>query len=150
MNYRHTQYGWVIVLICAALLLLCAAGLLPTQAPRGVICLLSTMLFLTVIALLGSLTVEVDNVSIRLRFGLGLLRKSFPLDEVAGCEPVRNAWWWLWGIRRFPGGWLYNVSGLDAVELRLKNGKRYRIGTDEPQRLNDCIRARLGRTGGVR
>jgi hypothetical protein len=148
MNYRHTQYGWVIVLSCAALLLLCAAGLLPTRAPRAVVCLLSATVFLAVTALLGSLTVEVDTVSIRLRFGIGLLRKTFPLDEVADCQPVRNAWWWLWGIRRFPGGWLYSVSGLDAVELRLKNGKRCRIGTDEPQRLSDCIRARLARPGG--
>jgi hypothetical protein len=150
MNYRHTQCGWVILLTCAALLLLCAAVLLPTQAPRGVICLLSTMLLLAIVALMGSLTVEVDRASLRLRFGIGLVRKTFSLDEVAACEPVRNNWWWGWGIRRFPGGWLYNVSGLDAVELRLMNGKRYRIGTDEPQRLSDCIRARLGQTGGAR
>jgi hypothetical protein len=27
---------------------------------------------------------------------------------------------------------LYNVSGLDAVELRLKSGQVRRIGTDDP------------------
>jgi hypothetical protein len=35
------------------------------------------------------------------------------------------------GIRMRPGFRLYNVSGLDAVELRLKSGDVRRIGTDD-------------------
>jgi hypothetical protein len=31
------------------------------------------------------------------------------------------------------------VSGLDAVELRLKSGEIRRIGTDDPQRLAAAI-----------
>lgn len=38
-----------------------------------------------------------------------------------------------------PHGWLFNVSGLDAVELELINNRRFRIGTDEPQRLIAAI-----------
>jgi hypothetical protein len=30
---------------------------------------------------------------------------------------------------------LYNVSGLDAVELKLKSGDIHRIGTDDPAGL---------------
>jgi hypothetical protein len=37
---------------------------------------------------------------------------------------------------------LFNVSGLDAVEVELVDGKRIRIGTDEPQALVAAIRAR--------
>jgi hypothetical protein len=59
---------------------------------------------------------------------------------------VKNQWWWGWGIRLIPGGWLYNVSGLDAVELKMKNGRVYRIGTDEPRKLAEFIQAKLGRT----
>lgn len=146
MSYRHTQYGWVLMGICGALLLFFAVMPLPARAPREVVFVVPALVLLVVLALMGSLTVEVDDRSIRLRYGLGLVRKTFPLDEVAGCEPVRNAWWWGWGIRRFPGGWLYNVSGLDAVELRMKNGKRYRIGTDEPRRLSEFLQAKLDRT----
>ena len=40
-----------------------------------------------------------------------------------------------------PSGWMFNVSGLDALELVLANGKRFRIGTDNP---NDVIEARRG------
>jgi len=35
--------------------------------------------------------------------------------------------------------WIYNVSGFDAVEIKLKNGKTYRIGTDESQKLEQAI-----------
>jgi hypothetical protein len=34
-----------------------------------------------------------------------------------------------------PHGWLYNVAGRGAVEITLKGGRRFRIGTDEPERL---------------
>jgi hypothetical protein len=37
--------------------------------------------------------------------------------------------------------WIYSVSGFDAVEIKMKNGKRYRIGTDEPKNLEQAITA---------
>jgi len=39
-----------------------------------------------------------------------------------------------------PGFRLYNVSGLDAVELRLKTGEVRRIGTNDPQGLASAMR----------
>jgi len=42
-----------------------------------------------------------------------------------------------------PHGWLYNVSGLDAVEVTTKSGKKYRIGTDVPAELEQAIRSVL-------
>ena len=46
-----------------------------------------------------------------------------------------------WVIRN---GWLYNVSGFDAVELELASGKLCRIGTDEPGRLLHAIEQAAG------
>jgi hypothetical protein len=43
------------------------------------------------------------------------------------------------GIRLSPGGVLWNVSGLDAVELSLDGGRRFRVGTDEPRALAAAI-----------
>jgi hypothetical protein len=45
-----------------------------------------------------------------------------------------------WGIRRGPGFRLDNVSGLDAVELRLKSGEVRRIGTDDPLALAAALK----------
>jgi hypothetical protein len=46
---------------------------------------------------------------------------------------------WGWGIRLTPRGWLFNVSGLDAVELTMTTGKHYRIGTYDPMGLARAI-----------
>lgn len=45
-------------------------------------------------------------------------------------------------------GWLYNVEGLGATELRMRNGRRYRIGTDEPERLETAIKDALSAPDG--
>ena len=42
-----------------------------------------------------------------------------------------------------PHGVLYNVSGFDAVEIKLRTGKKFRIGTDVPQELDAAIRQAL-------
>jgi hypothetical protein len=54
---------------------------------------------------------------------------------------VKNKWYFGWGVRRWfwPKMWIYNVSGFDAVEIVLKNGNIYRIGTDEPEKLERAI-----------
>ena len=145
MRYRHTQSGWIMVGTCGAILLLFACLPLPSRAPHQLLLLATTLLVAVVVMLFGALTVEVDDTTIRLRFGVGLIRKTFSLADVASCRPVRNPGWWGWGIRLIPGGWLYNVSGLDAVELVLKNGKTFRIGTDEPQVLKDFIQVKLNK-----
>ncbi|MEK7656054.1 MAG: hypothetical protein AAB386_05245 [Patescibacteria group bacterium] len=42
--------------------------------------------------------------------------------------------------------WIYNVSGFDAVEIILKNGKIYRIGTDVPKELEVAINKEKSRS----
>jgi hypothetical protein len=93
----------------------------------------------------GTLTVEVDPERVRLVFGLGLVRKTIRLADVAAFQPVRNPWIVGWGIRLIPGGQLWNVSGLDAVELALRDGRVFRIGTDEPDALARALETATGR-----
>jgi len=133
-HYRHTQAGWVILGVAAAVV---ALGW--TTVPEGAP--LSPMLVIAALVaiLFGALTVEVDHEAVRLRFGVGLIRKRIPLRDVQASREVRNPWYAGWGIRVGPGVVLWNVSGLDAVELALADGKRFRIGTDEPAELAAAI-----------
>ena len=86
-----------------------------------------------------SLTVEITGDELRWHFGPGLWSHSLALDEIDSVAIVRNHWWNGFGIRVAPGFRLYNVSGLDAVELHLKSGEIRRIGTDDPQGLAAAI-----------
>jgi hypothetical protein len=73
-------------------------------------------------------------------FGPGLIRKKIALADIREVHAVRNSWVAGWGIHWMPGRyWLWNVSGLDAVELTLTSGKKFRIGTDEPESLIRAI-----------
>ena len=74
-----------------------------------------------------------------MRFGPGLIHKRFKLNEIESCKVVKNHWYNGWGIRLIPHGILYNVSGFYAVEIKLRTGKQYRIGTDVPQELEVAI-----------
>ena len=87
------------------------------------------------------LTVSVDGGQVRVFFGSGRPRRIFETREIIGFKQVRNKWYFGWGMRRVPGGWMFNVWGLDAVELELANGKRFRVGTDEPAELLAALSA---------
>ena len=98
-------------------------------------------LLLAVAFLFSTMTVSIANDTLHWHFGPGFWKKSLPLADIASAHTVRNKWWYGWGIRYTPHGWLYNVSGLAAVEIGLTNGKTLRIGTDEPDRLREAILA---------
>jgi hypothetical protein len=99
------------------------------------------VLILFILASFGLLQVIIDEKYLRIKFGYGIYQKKFLLNDIASAKTVKNHWYYGWGIRvwLWPKMWIYNVSGFDAVEIKLKNGKTYRIGTDEPKKLEQAI-----------
>ena len=97
-----------------------------------------------VCALFGSLTVKVKDGFLIWYFGVGFWKKKVDLTCINTVEKVRNKGWWGWGIRYYGAGWLYNVSGLRAVEVALDSGERFRVGTDEPESLLKSLQRNLG------
>jgi hypothetical protein len=141
-RYRHTQVGTVILVSLAIPALVLALALTAGAAPVSLLPLLGV--FLACMVLFGSLTVEVDRAAVSLWFGFRLIRRRFPLAEVRNVSVVRNPWYYGLGIRLLPRGWLYNVSGLDAVEIEMAGGRAHRIGTDEPEALAAAIQRARG------
>ena len=82
MEYRHTQFGWVMLAALAGALVVIAGVMhvvpTPAPAPLSIVMLLVALVFLLFI----SLTVTVDRESVRLSFGIGLIRKSFRLSDI--------------------------------------------------------------------
>jgi len=89
--------------------------------------------------LFASLTITIDDKYLLLKFGPGIIRKRFELKEIAAASEVRNRWWFGLGINYMFKRWFFNVHGLDAVEIRMKNGRHYRIGTDRHHELKRAI-----------
>jgi hypothetical protein len=95
---------------------------------------------------LSSLTIEVNGKELRWYRGP---RPFWPhrlsLDEIQTVAVVRNRRGYGLGFPfsgKIHGFWLYNVSGFDAVELRLKSGDVYRLGTDDPEGLSAALKRR--------
>jgi hypothetical protein len=140
-RYQHTQRGTVMIGGMAVLAIGCAiiAYTLPSPARWG---MLAAMLGLVVLAwLFSSLTVSVGDGELQWRFGPGFWRYRMALADIAGVSVVRNSLLNGFGVRTRPGFRLYNVSGLDAVELELKSGDVRRIGTDDPAGLAAALRS---------
>ncbi|MEI8287928.1 MAG: hypothetical protein WCH99_00535 [Verrucomicrobiota bacterium] len=131
-DYKHTQRGTVILAVMLGLAaLFIGVGL--TIAAIQPLCF-SVPILLGCTWLFHSLTIEITDRELCWRFGPGLIHKSVPLHEITSAAPVRTGP--SWGIHWSPGkGWLYNVSGFDAVSITLRGGKRFALGTDEPQVL---------------
>lgn len=136
--YKNTQLGEPLIFIFVALTIVGIFLFEKDQISIGVFTLLGLSCLVPMI-FLSTLTVSVDNEKIAWHFGPKLWKKSMQLNQVNKTRIVRNKLWWGFGVRFYGGGWLYNISGLDAVELQLKDGSRIRIGTDEPTELQSAI-----------
>ena len=135
--YKHTQVGYLLLtLYSIVVLFLGYFNIMTNFHPLPLICLI---IILIILGTFARLTVTVDDQMIKIRFGLGIIRKTFPLKEIETYRVVKNPWYYGWGIRFTPRGWLFNVSGFSAIELQMKNGKRYRIGTDDPDNLAEAL-----------
>jgi len=148
MNYKHTQIGYLTIFVTAAVFgLFSWTQMMARAEPPSVNSgsnLLVTAIMVFVLLLLVSfwtLNVEITQEKILIKFGYGIVRTSFNLSDVVSAKSVKNKWYFGWGVRRWfwPKMWIYNVSGFDAVEIVLKNGNIYRIGTDEPEKLERAI-----------
>jgi len=138
--YRHTQIGYLTLIV----ILVAAVGIVATLPDDVRPVVLGVAGLMVVIAILfSSLTVAVGDGELRFHFGPGFWRKRIALTDVKAATSTQNSWWEGWGIRVTPRGMLYNVSGTKAVEIELRSGRQFRIGTDEPEALVQAIQTAI-------
>ena len=140
-KYKHTQIGYLLLtLYSIVVLFLGYFNIITSFHPLTFIALI---IVLVILGTFSRLTVTVDDQMIKIQFGLRIIRKTFLLREIEAYRVVKNPWYYGWGIRFTPRGWLFNVSGFLAIELQMKNGKCYRIGTDDPDNLAKTLNETL-------
>ena len=86
------------------------------------------------------LTIYLSDISISFKLGIGMVTRKYLFADIQSCKAVRNDPLTGIGIRKIQDGWLYNVSGLNAIELTFKNSKsKVRIGTDKPDEITEIL-----------
>jgi hypothetical protein len=140
MDYKRRQYGSLTIGSILIIVAILASVSLLDEEPGGSSFLTILVVAFTLMGLLFmSLTVRVEAAYVRLSFGVGLVRRKIPMERIESVNPVRNSWWYGLGIRLTPHGWMWNIQGLDAVELTYVDGGRFRIGTADPEGLSAAI-----------
>ena len=137
-RYEHTQVGYfIIVPIVAAMV---AIGIILANTGVNWIAITVLAVLAVIVILFHSLTAVISGEELVVQFGPGAIRKRFKMNEIESCQAVRIPWYYGWGIRSTPDGMVFRVSGFHAVEIKLRTGKKYLIGTDVPQELEEAIR----------
>lgn len=137
MSYRHVQTALLMYLISGAGAVVALIGIVgggELGGGRWWLVAVGMMMIVTG-AVAARLTVTVDGRAVTASFGWGWPTRRIEVGEIASAVRVRNSWWHGWGIRKVSHGWMYNNAGREAVELSLRSGKVFRIGTDDPAEL---------------
>ena len=140
-EYKHTQIGWALLSFLVPVTVLVSILIFSVQITAYFIFVILLCLFFILSFI--TLTVKIDNECIRFCFGIGIIRFKIGFDKIESCQQVKNPWYYFWAIKKIPNGWLFSVSGYDAVEITKKDGKIWRIGTDEPEKLLEIIQAKI-------
>ncbi|MFA5163013.1 MAG: hypothetical protein WC441_00630 [Patescibacteria group bacterium] len=151
-SYKHTQIGYLMIVVTLAVLVFFSWAQITARMEAPSIDSGANFLFTVVMAFIililasfTTLTSSVNGDRLQVKFGPGIFRKKFLLSEIASIKKVKNRWYYGWGIKVWfwPYMWIYNISGFDAVEIVMRNGKIYRIGTDAPNELEAAIKRNL-------
>lgn len=141
--YRHRQIGlWYLIIIGA---LIFSLAVIPSViAGEWWVGAIIGVAFVLIYGAFGSLTTTVDDKELSVRFTFGWPRRVIAIKAIDHHEVARDRWYYGWGVRLIPGGMLYSVWGLDAVEVHYRDKKKsrdrmFRIGTDDARALDAAI-----------
>ena len=95
------------------------------------------------IANFAVLTVRVSEDQVAWSFGGGRIGRKLAIERIQAVEARKTPWYWGWGIRLTPSGWLWRSHGLDAVWLGYDDGKQTGIGTQDPKGLLRAVNLAL-------
>jgi hypothetical protein len=138
-----TQFGTFSVIVMTPFLILSLIFIILFGFEETV--LLATLSFVALtmsvcLLIFYRLTIYIDDTYLSFKLGIGLINKKYLISNIKSCKPVKNNPMYGIGIRMIPNGWLYNVTGLSAIELTFKNSKkRVRIGTNKPDEIAETI-----------
>ena len=145
--YKEFQIGWIIFIILIPIQLfltyLYFMGLGDRPLEKNTF-LIGNGIFLLIYLLFYGMTIKIDVEEIKISYGFGLIRKTIKLSKIENISIVKNPWYYGWGIRLIPNGWLFNISGSNGLELEFKDKKGIiRIGTKDSAKLKNEIRKRM-------
>lgn len=149
VSYSHKQLAVTILVALGLGAGLCLLFGIAFNAPRARLTLFLLAAVLGICAIVFcSLTIELSDSFLSWYFGPGLIRKHVATTEIKDAIVTKSRLVHGWGVHFTSKGWLYNVSGFDAVQITLKSGKTFLLGSDEPEQLCSALQRAIGPDAG--
>lgn len=144
-NFKEFQFAKIIFMIAIPaqafllIMFIAQAGTRPMNLAEFAI---ANSTFVVIYLLFYGMNTTVDDQSIRISYGIGLITKKINLVDLNAVSVVSNPWYYGWGIRFIPNGMLYNISGSAGIELTFKQrSKIIRIGSANAESLARAVSA---------
>lgn len=146
-SYKEFQFASIVFIIAIpaqillAIMFITQAGNHPISS--GSFFIANGTFFIIYLLFYGMKTI-IDDESIRIYYGIGLIRKRIKIGRVKAAKVVSNPWYFGWGIRVIPNGMMFNISGSAGVELTFHdNSGIIRIGSGNAQVLKETISGKI-------
>ncbi len=145
MDYKKSQIGWFILLFLTPIITLLALAYIYQWGSNPipfVLFVVISIIFIGLTSLFCKLTVILDGSTLKLIYGIGLIKMDFELEQLERTEIIRTPFYYGFGIRMTPQGNLYNIQGPKAVRIvYFKNGKQnsFMVGSPEPDKLKSAL-----------
>lgn len=140
-KFRQT-WLWALVLLPTVVIVPLALLAPKPPGPAGVIVTIAVPLALAVaigIFASATMTTLVTPGELRLRYVPFFVDKRIAIADIARFTPLHYSFWSTgYGIHYSKYGWVYNVDGSEGVQVELRSGKRFLMGT---QRLVELTAA---------
>jgi hypothetical protein len=99
-----------------------------------------TLLIFAVVPLFfGVMKVSVDKRELRIRFPLGVPRRTLAIADIEAVTVTRSKMETGFGVSVKPSHGRYCISGPSAVSILMGNGRTVLVGTPEPEKLLKAI-----------
>ena len=136
--YKQTELNYSLIII----LLVISAFIIFSPELAGLkIIILSINLLVTL--LFFSLTIVIDEQTLRWYFGFGIISKDVELSQIAETSAYKTKWYQGIGIRMLNDGWLYNASVGQAVKITLTDGKNIYLGCKDAGALQQALKVNV-------
>ncbi len=140
----HSNRSVVLASSAVGLGQIVSAGFVTVMAAQVILAVTGTLVLLLAFCF-RELTVRDEGESISIRFGpIPLFRRRVVYANIQRAQHSRTTILDGWGIHFSPkGGITWNIWGFDCVDVYFHNGRRLRIGTDDPDGLEAFLQQRI-------